>query len=172
FRCHNLTQGKAGGGRLAVDFADGGKKQAIFEFPRSAKEKHLCLADYFGQDDVAAFQAVTVGARATEVIDRWNKQDRYADAYYLHGLAVETAEALAEWVNARIRKELVIGDRRGLRYSWGYPSCPDVMQHHLVWQILEPEKSGMGVTESGQIVPDQSTAAIVVHHPQAEYFLL
>lgn len=176
FRCHNLTLGKAGAGRLAVDYvaADGGgeKKQAVFEFPRSAKEKHLCLADYFGQDDVAAFQAVTVGARATEVIDKWNKQDRYADAYYLHGLAVETAEAMAEWVNARIRTELGIGDRRGLRYSWGYPSCPDVMQHHLVWQILEPARSGMGLTESGQIVPDQSTAAIVVHHPQAEYFVL
>jgi 5-methyltetrahydrofolate--homocysteine methyltransferase len=171
FRCHNLTLGKNGAaGRLAVDFSD--NRQAVFEFPRSSKEKHLCLADYFGQDDVAAFQAVTVGTKVTEVIDRWNKQDSYADAYYLHGLAVETAEAMAEWVNARIRKELGIGDKRGLRYSWGYPSCPDVMQHHLVWQILEPEKSGMTLTESGQIVPDQSTAAIVVHHPQAEYFIL
>jgi 5-methyltetrahydrofolate--homocysteine methyltransferase len=172
FRCHNLTQGSGGPGRLAVDLADGGEQQAVFEFPRSAKEKHLCLADYFGQDDVAAFQAVTVGTKVTEVIDGWNRQDRYADAYYLHGLAVETAEAMAEWVNARIRKELQIGDKRGLRYSWGYPSCPDVMQHHLVWQILDPERSGMGLTESGQIVPDQSTAAIVVHHPQAEYFVL
>ncbi|UVS68766.1 methionine synthase [Nitrososphaera viennensis] len=172
FRCHNLTQGKGGPGRLAVDYANDSSRQAVFEFPRSAKEKHLCLADYFGQDDVAAFQAVTVGTKVTEVIDRWNKQDRYSDAYYLHGLAVETAEAMAEWVNARIRKELGIGDRRGLRYSWGYPSCPDVMQHHLVWQILDPAKSGMGLTESGQIVPDQSTAAIVVHHPQAEYFVL
>jgi 5-methyltetrahydrofolate--homocysteine methyltransferase len=171
FRCHNLTQGKGGAGRLAVDFANKGR-QAVFEFPRSAKEKHLCLADYFGQDDVAAFQAVTVGTKVSEVMDKWNKQDRYADAYYLHGLAVETAEAMAEWVNARIRKELGIGDKRGLRYSWGYPSCPDVMQHHLVWQILDPEKSRMGLTESGQIVPDQSTAAIVVHHPQAEYFVL
>lgn len=168
FRCHNLTEGKDGTGRLAVDF-DG--KQVVFDFPRSSKEKHLCLADYFGQDDVVAFQAVTVGTKVTETIDRWNKQDRYTDAYYLHGLAVETAEAIAEWVNARIRTEFGIG-KRGLRYSWGYPSCPDIMQHHLVWQILDPAKSGMTLTESGQIIPDQSTAAIVVHHPLAEYFVL
>jgi 5-methyltetrahydrofolate--homocysteine methyltransferase len=170
FRCHNLTPDKGGAGVLAVDLPNG--DQVKFEFPRSAKEKHLCLADYFGADDVVAFQAVTVGSKATEVIEEWNKQDRYTDAYYLHGLAVETAEAMAEWVNARIRKELKIGEKRGLRYSWGYPSCPDVMQHHLVWQILDPAKSGMTLTESGQIVPDQSTAAIVVHHPQAEYFVL
>jgi 5-methyltetrahydrofolate--homocysteine methyltransferase len=79
---------------------------------------------------------------------------------------------MAEWVNARIREELKIGSKRGLRYSWGYPSCPDISQHHLVWQILDPAKSGMTLTESGQIVPDQSTAAIVVHHPEAEYFVL
>jgi 5-methyltetrahydrofolate--homocysteine methyltransferase len=169
FKCHNLTPGQVGPGRLAVDLPDW---QAVFEFPRSSREKRLCLADYFGQDDVVAFQAVTVGNRVSEIIDRWNKEDRYTDAYYLHGLAVETAEAMAEWVNARIRKELGIGEKRGLRYSWGYPSCPDVMQHHLVWKILAPEKSGMTLTESGQIVPDQSTAAIVVHHPDAEYFTL
>lgn len=169
FRCHNLAPNAPGPGRLAVDSPAG---QVIFEFPRSSREKHLCLADYFGPDDIVAFQAVTVGTKVSEIIDRWNKEDRYTDAYYLHGLAVETAEAMAEWVNARIRKELGIGDKRGLRYSWGYPSCPDVMQHHLVWKILAPEKSGMTLTESGQIVPDQSTAAIVVHHPQAEYFTL
>jgi 5-methyltetrahydrofolate--homocysteine methyltransferase len=169
FRCHNLAPSAPGPGRLAVDSPAG---QVVFEFPRSSRDKRLCLADYFGPDDVAAFQAVTVGTKVSEIIDKWNKEDRYTDAYYLHGLAVETAEAMAEWVNARIRKELGIGDKRGLRYSWGYPSCPDVMQHHLVWKILSPEKSGMTLTESGQIVPDQSTAAIVVHHPQAEYFNL
>ncbi len=170
FSCHNQTIGKGGSGRLAVDLDDG--RQLVFEFPRSSKEKHLCLADYFGENDVVAFQAVTVGSKVTETIDRWNKEDRYTDAYYLHGLAVETAEAMAEWVNARIRNELGIGEKRGLRYSWGYPSCPDIMQHHIVWQILDPSKSGMTLTESGQIVPDQSTAAIVVHHPEAEYFVL
>jgi 5-methyltetrahydrofolate--homocysteine methyltransferase len=170
YKCHNLTLGQGGSGRLAIDLPNG--KQVMFEFPRSSREKHLCLADYFGKNDIVAFQAVTVGNKVTEIIDLWNKQDRYADAYYLHGLAVETAEGMAELINAKIRNELKIGQNRGLRYSWGYPSCPDISQHHLVWQILEPEKSGMTLTESGQIVPDQSTAAIVVHHQDAEYFLL
>jgi 5-methyltetrahydrofolate--homocysteine methyltransferase len=119
-----------------------------------------------------SFQAVTVGDKVTEVIDHWNKDDRYTDAYYLHGLAVETAEALAEWVNLKIKNELNIGIKRGLRYSWGYPSCPDLAQHHLVWKLLDPTKSGMRLTDSGQIIPDQSTAAIIVHHPDAEYFVL
>jgi 5-methyltetrahydrofolate--homocysteine methyltransferase len=170
YRCHNQTPDQGGVGRLAVDMPDG--RKAVFEFPRSSKDKHLCIADYFGRDDIVAFQSVTAGSKVTEVIDKWNKQDRYTDAYYLHGLAVETAEAMAEWVNAKIREELRIGSKRGLRYSWGYPSCPDILQHHLVWQILDPAKSGMTLTESGQIVPDQSTAAIVVHHPEAEYFVL
>ena len=170
YRCHNLTPYKGGTGRMAVDLASG--KQLTFEFPRSSKDKHLCLVDFFGKDDIIAFQTVTAGNRVTEIIDKWNKSDMYTDAYYLHGLAVETAEAMAEWINAKIRDELKIGKNRGLRYSWGYPSCPDISQHHLVWQILDPAKSGMTLTESGQIVPDQSTAALVVHHPEAEYFVL
>jgi 5-methyltetrahydrofolate--homocysteine methyltransferase len=164
FRCHNED------GRLVVDHHDGQK--VIFDFPRSSQSKHLCLTDYFGQDDIVAFQAVTVGNKVQQVIEKWNKEDRYTDAYYLHGLAVETAEALAELVNNRIKNELKLDGKSGLRYSWGYPSCPDVSQHHLVWKLLEPEKSGMTLTEAGQIIPEQSTAAIVVHHPQAEYFVL
>ena len=163
FACHSKN------GKLVVDHMHG---QVEFDFPRSAQSKHLCLSDYFGEDDIVSFQAVTVGQRVQEVIDRWNKDDRYTDAYYLHGLAVETAEALAEMTNGMIREELKIGEKRGLRYSWGYPSCPDVSQHHLVWKLLEPEKSGMILTEAGQIIPEQSTAAIVVHHPDAEYFVL
>ncbi|WP_042687476.1 dihydropteroate synthase [Candidatus Nitrosotenuis chungbukensis] len=162
FACHNKD------GRLAVDYPGGCVE---FDFPRSAQSKHLCLSDYFGENDVVAFQAVTVGQRTQDIIDKWNKDDHYTDAYYLHGLAVETAEALAEMTQKRIQDELGIG-KRGLRYSWGYPSCPDVSQHHLVWKILQPEESGMTLTEAGQIIPEQSTAAIVVHHPDAEYFVL
>lgn len=164
FACHNKD------GKLVVDHPGG--ESVVFDFPRSSQNKHLCLTDYFGKDDIVAFQAVTVGNKVQEVIDQWNRQDRYTDAYYLHGLAVETAEALADLVNARIKKEMVLDGKRGLRYSWGYPSCPDVAQHHLVWKLLEPQKSGMTLTEAGQIIPEQSTAAIVVHHPQAEYFVL
>ena len=161
FACHEMGQ------KLAVDHPDGG--QVTFDFPRSSRPRHLCLADYFGKDDIVAFQSVTVGNRVAEVIESWNKEDRYADAYYLHGLAVEAAEAMAQLVNLRIKSELNL-KKGGLRYSWGYPSCPDVAQHALVWRLLEPEKSGMALTESGQIIPEQSTAAMVVHHPDAEYF--
>jgi 5-methyltetrahydrofolate--homocysteine methyltransferase len=164
FKCHNRDN------NLIVELADGG--EVSFDFPRSSKAKNLCLTDYFGENDIAAFQAVTVGNKVSEIIDEWNKENKYTDAYYLHGLAVETAEAMAEWVNSLIKSELKIGNKGGLRYSWGYPSCPDISQHHLVWKILDPSKSGMGLTEAGQIIPDQSTAAIVVHHPEAEYFVL
>ena len=164
FKCHNKN------GKLEVEHQSG--ERIVFEFPRSSKSKHLCLTDYFGENDIVAFQSVTVGTHVSKIIEQWNKQDKYTDAYYLHGLAVEFAEAMAEWVNRKIKSELNIGDKRGLRYSWGYPSCPDVMQHKLVWKLLEPEKSGMTLTELGQIIPEQSTAAIVIHHPQAEYFVL
>ncbi|MBM3895865.1 MAG: methionine synthase [Thaumarchaeota archaeon] len=164
FRCHNVND------KLVVDHPNGEK--IVFDFPRSSQKKHLCITDYFGTDDIVVFQAVTVGNKVAELVEKWNKENKYTDAYYLHGLAVETAEALAEWVNQKIREELKLGDKRGLRYSWGYPSCPDVMQHHLVWKLLDAKKSGMTLTDAGQIVPEQSTAAIVVHHPQAEYFVL
>lgn len=164
FNCHSDGQ------KLIVDSPEGDK--IVFDFPRSTRPKHLCLADFFGKDDIVAFQAVTVGTRVADIIEQWNKEDRYSDAYYLHGLAVEFAEGMAAWVNKKIKSELKIEQKGGLRYSWGYPSCPDVSQHELVWKLLSPENYGMTLTESGQIVPEQSTAAIVVHHPDAEYFVL
>ena len=163
FKCHNKDR------KLLVENPDGDDVE--LEFPRSTKPEHLCLTDYFGDDDIVAFQSVTVGNKVAEIIEQWNKEDKYTDAYYLHGLAVEVAEALAEWVNHKIKAELNL-EKGGLRYSWGFPSCPDVSQHHLVWKLLQPEKSGMTLTESGQIIPEQSTAAIVIHHPNAKYFVL
>ena len=164
FNCHNEKN------KIIVDHPAGEK--IVFDFPRSTKPKHLCLADYFGKDDIVAFQTVTVGNRVVDVIEQWNKEDKYTDAYYLHGLAVEFAEGMAAWVNQKIKSELKIKGKGGLRYSWGYPSCPDVAQHKLVWKFLRPDKYGMTLTDSGQIIPEQSTAAIVVHHPDAEYFVL
>jgi 5-methyltetrahydrofolate--homocysteine methyltransferase len=163
FKCHNRDR------KLLVENPFGDDIE--LEFPRSTKPDHLCLTDYFGDDDVVAFQSVTVGNKVVEIIEQWNQEDKYTDAYYLHGLAVEVAEALAEWVNRKIKSEMSL-EKGGLRYSWGFPSCPDVAQHHLVWKLLQPEKSGMTLTESGQIIPEQSTAAIVVHHPEAKYFVL
>ena len=112
-----------------------------------------------------------MGKKVADLVEKWNKEDRYTDAYYLHGFAVETAEALAEWTQRRIRTELGIGDS-GLRYSWGFPSCPDVGQHKIVWELLQPAKEIMDITSEGQIIPEQSTAAIVVHHPKAAYFTI
>ena len=85
---------------------------------------------------------------------------------------METAEALAEWTHNKIRKELKLDINRGLRYSWGYPSCPDTMQHYLVWKLINPANCDINLTSAGQITPEYSTAAIVVHHPDAEYFIL
>ena len=163
FKCHNRDR------KLLVENPFGDDIE--LEFPRSTKPDHLCLTDYFGDDDVVAFQSVTVGNKVVEIIEQWNQEDKYTDAYYLHGLAVEVAEALAEWVNRKIKSEMSL-EKGGLRYSWGFPSCPDVAQHHLVWKLLHPEKSGMSLTESGQIIPEQSTAAIVLHHPNAKYFVI
>ena len=163
FKCHNNGQ------TLLVENPSGDDVE--FDFPRSTKPEHLCLTDYFGNDDVVAFQSVTVGAKVSDILETWNDDDKYTDAYYLHGLAVELAEALAQWINQKIKSELNL-EKSGLRYSWGFPSCPDVSQHHLLWKLLEPEKSGMTLTESGQIIPEQSTAAIVIHHPDAKYFVI
>ena len=98
FKCHNKDR------KLLVENPDGDDVE--LEFPRSTKPDHLCLTDYFGNDDVVAFQSVTVGNKVADIIEQWNKDDKYTDAYYLHGLAVEFAEALAEWVNRKIKSEL------------------------------------------------------------------
>jgi len=164
FKCHNQ------GNKLVVESEKQG--EVGFEFPRSTKPKRLCITDYFGKQDIVAFQVVTVGEKTVSKIEELNSNNDYTDAYYLHGLAVETAEALAEWVHNRIRRELNIDKNRGLRYSWGYPSCPDTMQHYLVWKLIDPTSCGMSLTSAGQIIPEYSTAAIVVHHPDAEYFIL
>lgn len=170
FKCR-----KIGNNKLSVYYNDEGTKrnsEMIFEFPRSTVGKHLCLADYFDSEneDIVAFQAVTMGNKVADVIEKWNQENEYTDAYYLHGLAVESTEALADWINMKIRKELKL-DKGCLRYSWGYPSCPDISQHFLVWKLLDPSRSGMSLTEIGQIVPEYSTAAIIVHNPAAEYFV-
>jgi 5-methyltetrahydrofolate--homocysteine methyltransferase len=164
FKCRNQ------GNKLVVESER--QDEVVFEFPRSSKAKRLCITDYFGNQDIVAFQVVSVGQKTVSKIEELNANNDYTDAYYLHGLAVETAEALAEWTHNRIRTELNIDKNRGLRYSWGYPSCPDTMQHYLVWKLLNPTICGIGLTSAGQITPEYSTAAIVVHHPEAEYFIL
>jgi 5-methyltetrahydrofolate--homocysteine methyltransferase len=157
---------------------NGSRPQEIarFSFPRQAAQDHLCLADYFvpadsGLMDVVAFQVVTVGPRATELFDTLQAQNQYSDAYFLHGLAVQTAEATAEYVHRHLRRELNIAPGRGKRYSWGYPAIPDLDDHLKVFALLPAERQlDMRLSPAYQLIPEQSTAAIIVHHPEAKYY--
>ena len=147
-----------------------------FFFPRQEKREYLCLADYFASVtsdvmDAVALQVVTVGHAATERFDALQASGDYSQAYFTHGLAVQTAEATAEYVHRHIRRELGIADEQGKRYSWGYPAIPDLDDHRKVFDLLPAEAElGMSLTSAFQLVPEQSTAAIVVHHPKARYF--
>jgi len=147
-----------------------------FTFPRQSFGDHLCLADYFapvdsGQMDVVAFQVVTVGQAATARFDALQAAGDYSEAYYFHGLAVQTAEATAEYLHLHIRRELGLVEGQGKRYSWGYPAIPDLDDHRKVFDLLPAESElGMSLTAAYQLVPEQSTAAIIVHHPEAKYF--
>jgi 5-methyltetrahydrofolate--homocysteine methyltransferase len=151
---------------------------ARFHFPRQPHGERLCLADYFasaesGAVDVVALQVVTVGQEATERFDRLQAGGDYAEAYYTHGLAVQTAEATAEYLHRHIRRELGLSEGQGKRYSWGYPAIPELADHRIVFDLLPAEAElGMSLTAAFQLVPEQSTAAIVVPHPQAKYFTL
>jgi 5-methyltetrahydrofolate--homocysteine methyltransferase len=147
-----------------------------FSFPRQPDGDYLCLADYFsgrdtGKIDVVALQVVTVGKEATDRFDRLQTAGDYSEAYFTHGLAVQTAEAAAEYLHRHIRRELSLPAGQGKRYSWGYPSIPDLGDHRKVFDLLPAEgELGMSLTAAYQLVPEQSTAAIVLHHPAARYF--
>jgi 5-methyltetrahydrofolate--homocysteine methyltransferase len=147
-----------------------------FSFPRQPDGDHLCLADYFasvasGLVDVMALQVVTIGQAASDIFDRLQAAGDYAEAYYIHGLAVQTAEATAEYLHRHIRRELGLPENQGKRYSWGYPAIPELEDHRKVFDLLPAElELGMTLTAAYQLVPEQSTAAIIVHHPQAKYF--
>jgi 5-methyltetrahydrofolate--homocysteine methyltransferase len=155
---------------------EGEGEVARFACPRQSDREHLSLADYIapvdsGKQDVVALQVVTVGDRLLEQSEQLMKAGDYSEGYYLHGFGVRLAEAAAEYVNRVIRRELGLSKDRGLRYSWGYPAIPDHMQHHTLFDLLPArEQLGMDVTEAGALVPELSTAAIVVHHPEAKYF--
>jgi 5-methyltetrahydrofolate--homocysteine methyltransferase len=152
------------------------RELARFTFPRQPEQERLCLADYFapvdsGLMDLAIFQVVTVGREATARFEKLQSADEYSEGYFLHGLAVQTAEAAAEYLHRRIRRELALPADRGKRYSWGYPAIPSLEDHRKVFDLLPAEKElGMALTPAFQLVPEQSTAAIVVHHPEAKYF--
>jgi 5-methyltetrahydrofolate--homocysteine methyltransferase len=147
-----------------------------FVFPRQPNGERLSLADYFtpidsGLVDVVALQVVTVGPQATERFDKLQASEDYSEAYFTHGLAVQTAEATAEYVHRHIRRELGLPEEQGKRYSWGYPAIPELEDHRKVFDLLPVESElSMSLTSAYQLIPEQSTAAIIVHHPQAKYY--
>jgi 5-methyltetrahydrofolate--homocysteine methyltransferase len=162
---------------VLYDGTDPSREIARLPFTRQVGGEHLCLADYLREPedgratDVIALQVVTVGRDVSHRIDALQSAGDYSESYFLHGFSVQAAEALAEHTHRRIRAELGIDEDRGKRYSWGYGACPDLSQHALVWDLLGAERAlGTELTEAFQIVPEQSTAAIIIHHPQASYF--
>ena len=145
--------------------------------PRQPYDDHLALSDYYtsvesGQMDVVALQVVTVGLEATEKFEKMQAANDYTEAYFAHGLAVQTAEATANYLHNHIRRELGLGEEQGKRYSWGYPAIPELEDHFKVFKLLPAVESelGMRLSTSGQLIPEQSTAAIIVHHAQAKYY--
>lgn len=170
---------------------------ATFTFPRQKSLRRLCIADFYLPQDLATqspllspqsfdvfpMQAVTVGEVATEYAKQLFESNQYTDYLYYHGLAVQTAEALAEWSHARIRRELgfqaeepgnlrdILAQRyRGSRFSFGYPACPDIQDQYKLLDLLDAGRIGLHMDESEQLYPEQSTTAIVAYHPAAKYF--
>jgi len=157
-------------------YAKTGEKKEVsrFSFPRMVGRERLCLADYIrsvesGVVDVLPLQIVTVGNEASLHFEKLQGANEYSEAFYAHGIAVEAAEAVAEWLHRHIKGELALDT--GKRYSWGYGACPDLDDHARVFELLPAtEALGMTLTESFQLLPEQSTAAVIMHHPEAKYY--
>src|SRR6476661_2287793 len=185
FRC------VSSGNDLIVLEPDGKAEAERFSFPRQRRDRRLCLADFFkprdsghgAQTDVVAFQLATMGPRVSQATGELFAKNAYREYLELHGLSVQLTEALAEYWHARIRRELGIADAdpedldgffkvgyRGARYSIGYPACPDLADRAKMVRLLEPSRIGVELSEEMQLHPEQSTDAIVVHHPEAKYF--
>ncbi|MCP4591646.1 MAG: methionine synthase [bacterium] len=177
-----------GNALVVYDPEDRTRQLGRFEFPRQYKEPYWCISDFFrsveeGEMDVVAFSLVTAGARVSEKEQEWFHGDQYTDYLHLHGMGVEAAEALAEYLHRQIRSELGIAGRdareiprlfqqkyQGSRYSFGYPACPRLEDQVKLWPLLEPERIGVALTEDFHLEPEQTTTALVCHHPEARYF--
>jgi 5-methyltetrahydrofolate--homocysteine methyltransferase len=144
-------------------------------FPRQPKHDRICLADFFrpkdsGELDVVALQAVTAGDQVTELMAQLEADGEFAEQLFTHGLGVQTAEGMAEWLHSEVRRGLGIGPEQGRRYSWGYPACPEQSEHEKVFRLLDAPAIGLRLSGGYAVEPEQSTIAIVAHHPQAVYF--
>src|SRR6202012_3126552 len=150
--------------------------------PRQPKHDRICLADFyrplpedeavrsFEDCDVVAIQAVTAGDEVTELMARLEADGEFAEQLFVHGLGVQTAEGIAEGLHAKARADLGIEPNQGRRYSWGYPACPEQSEHEKIWRLLGLEDIGMTLSGGFAVMPEQSTVAIIAHHPQAVYF--
>ena len=177
-----------GDGNDVVVWDEHGGERVRFRFPRQRRDRRLCIADFFrpiesGEPDVIAMHVVTMGLAASQATARLFADNRYREYLELHGVTVEMAEALAEYWHQRVRQELgIAGDDaadledlfdqgyRGSRYSFGYPACPDLEEQTKLFELLKPERIGVELSEEFQLHPEQSTSAIIVHHPEAKYF--
>jgi 5-methyltetrahydrofolate--homocysteine methyltransferase len=166
----------AEGNELVV--LDPGDRETVCErlvFPRQPGHDRICLADFFrprdtGELDVVALQAVTVGDAVTELITQLEQEGEFAEQLYTHGLGVQAAEGTAEWLHARVRHDLDLTPTQGRRYSWGYPACPDQSEHEKIFRLLDAPQIGLRLSSGWALEPEQSTLAIIAHHPQAVYF--
>jgi 5-methyltetrahydrofolate--homocysteine methyltransferase len=165
-----------------------GKERIRFTFPRQTRDRRLCISDFFaskesGKTDVVAFHVVTMGSTVSEAAAKLFADNNYREYLELHGLSVQLTEALAEHWHARMREELQVKNEdsdelqgildqgyRGSRYSFGYPACPDLEQQVQLCELLDPSRIGVELSEEFQLHPEQSTSAIIVHHPEAKYF--
>jgi 5-methyltetrahydrofolate--homocysteine methyltransferase len=171
-----------------VVLRDDGSERCRFTFPRQRRDRHLCLSDFFrpeesGEIDVVAFHLVTVGQRVSEATAKLFAANSYRDYLELHGLSVQLTEALAEYWHARVREELGLAATdsddldeifrqgyQGSRYSFGYPACPDLEDRAKIVALLRPDRIGVTLSEEYQLAPEQSTDALIAHHPEAKYF--
>ncbi|WP_163506259.1 methionine synthase [Fodinicola acaciae] len=188
FRCYSE------GNDLIVLSEDSSAERARFSFPRQRRDRRLCLADFFrekssGETDVVAFHVVTMGQAIADYANKLFAENAYRDYLEVHGLSVQLTEALAEYWHSRVRAELTLPDGqaadfedsanlddvfrqgyRGSRYSFGYPACPDIEQQKYLVDLLDPSRVGVSLSEEFQLHPEQSTSALIVHHPEAKYF--
>jgi 5-methyltetrahydrofolate--homocysteine methyltransferase len=172
------------GNDLVILQEDQKSERARFTFPRQREQKRLCISDFFRSDlDVVGFHVVTIGSQISEYERTQFKSGDFQQYLYTHGMGVETAEALAEYWHKIVRQELGIDDQEpeemrllfsakyhGARYSFGYPACPNLEDQRLLMDLLQPQDIGIELTEESMLVPEQSTSAIIVHHPHARYF--
>ena len=174
---------------ILLDPGHSGREVARFAFPRQQGKQQRCISDFFhvrdGKPDVIALQVVTVGQHASDVAREWFAANRYQDYLHLHGLSVEAAEGLSEYIHKQIRAELgIAGDDardmaelfkqgyRGSRFSFGYPACPNMEDQAILLELLGAQKLGIAMSDEFQLHPEQSTSAIVCHHPSAKYFTI